>query len=240
MYKINGGERMNIKRKTIVLMSVIAIASFVIGSVLLAEAPESSVVDYQAQIDELEAEIDELQVEVAALGSVLALLDDPWITGPPGPPGPQGETGPQGPAGPQGPPGSTLIKFAKNTTSTTLVTTYTEFVEVSLTAPANGYVHVVATATIYCTGDYSAAGFAVGSNSTGGSAIDYDTLAMAGPANLASGDEMAMWSMTSQGVFPVQQDVTYTFFASAAEVYVTANHPIIDNVYLVAEFFGIA
>lgn len=104
---------MKLNKRVIALASVIMIISFLLGTVVVAVAPEDSgldaiweaifgieedVEDLQTQVD-YQAQINELEVEVAELRSVLELLDDPWI---PGPPGMQGETGPQGPQGPQG------------------------------------------------------------------------------------------------------------------------------------------
>lgn len=110
--------RLKLNKRVVALVSVIMIISFLIGTVVVATAPEDTgldaiwdaifgieedVEDLQTQVD-YQTQINELEVEVAELRSVLELLDDPWIAGPPGT---QGETGPQGPQGPQGVMGPT-------------------------------------------------------------------------------------------------------------------------------------
>ena len=176
---------------------------------------------------------------IIASGISLGLASILGLKGEKGDAGPAGATGATGATGPQGPAGPTLIKFATNVFGTSLTTTYAKLVEISLTSPANGYVHVVATATVYCQGDKTMVVFGVGNSTTGGSYPDQLTITNAGPNTLSSGTYFMAWSVNSQGVFAVQKGVTYTFFASAADTYIGATTPpIIDHIYLVAEFFG--
>ncbi len=96
---------MNIKRKTIVLTSVIIIASFILGSVLVAAAPGDTGVgtgDYEARIAELEEEVEALTILSGTNRELLDFLEDQWIPGPEGPEGPQGEKGDKGDTGEPG------------------------------------------------------------------------------------------------------------------------------------------
>jgi hypothetical protein len=115
---------MNIKRKTIAIISVVVIASFLFGSIASAATPEGEGLDalwdaifgIQDDVEELQGQSD-LEARVSYLEGQFDMLPDTWLQGPPGPQGeqgetglqgevgPQGEQGPEGPEGPQGPPG---------------------------------------------------------------------------------------------------------------------------------------
>jgi len=114
---------MKINRKFVVLTSVIVIASFLLGSLLVVTAPEDTGLDalwdailgieenvaeleeqvgVQAQIDEMEGQIDDLQVETGTNRELLDFLEEQWIPGPEGPPGPKGDDGDKGDTGAPG------------------------------------------------------------------------------------------------------------------------------------------
>lgn len=111
---------MKLRRRYIILIAGITIASLLLGTVAMAIDDGSGLPfqelwqaifgiqedmeDLQDQID-LQAQIAELQAEIAELQAQMAFLEDPWIQGPPGPEGEQGiqgEQGLQGISGPQG------------------------------------------------------------------------------------------------------------------------------------------
>jgi hypothetical protein len=114
---------MNIKKRTVLIMSVVVIVSFLIGSIVVAAAPEDTgldalwdalfgleedveeletQLDLQAQIDDLQQQINELGVETGTNTALLDFLEDEWIPGPEGPQGPQGEKGDKGDTGEPG------------------------------------------------------------------------------------------------------------------------------------------
>jgi hypothetical protein len=116
-----GGEKLKIKRKYVIIISTILVATLLVSSVLAA-VPEGGFeelwaaltgvqedveelqtqVDLQAQIDELEAEVEALTILSGTNRELLDFLEEQWIPGPEGPegpPGPQGEKGDKGDTG---------------------------------------------------------------------------------------------------------------------------------------------
>jgi len=131
------------------------------------------------------------------------------------PQGPQGETGPQGlqgEQGPEGPPGTGAIAYNDTYAQTSfgvLTTTPTNLANVTLTAPANGYVHLTLTALARTGGDSTAVILGLG---TSINATDlYYTYA---GVTEGAGTLYTLWPMTAQAVVSVTEGNSYTFFAT--------------------------
>jgi len=137
---------------------------------------------------------------------------DKGDTGDTGPAGATGATGPQGPQGEQGiqgPPGVTAVN------SSSLAEVILDYYpslglgNVTLTAPANGAVHVMLTATAMVNND--SATMWLYANATG-----YNGWTQEGPAvNSALASDMFYCSLTTQGVYTVTEGNTYYFEARA-------------------------
>jgi hypothetical protein len=160
------------------------------------------------------------------------------IKGATGATGPKGDTGATGATGP---PGPTLIKYATVYSVSDLSSSYTKVCTLTMTAPANGSVHVIANAYVSGTGNRTITYFGVG-NSTTSNSPDFNTETRCGMGDfitppLGVTSVTQYWSLSSQGVFAVQQGVAYTFYASAHSYSTTSSVNLYD-VYLVAEFFG--
>ena len=133
-------------------------------------------------------------------------------TGAKGDKGDTGDTGPQGPQGEQGiqgPPGVTAVN------SSSLAEVILDYYpslglgNVTLTAPANGAVHVMLTATAMVNND--SATMWLYANATG-----YNGWTQEGPAvNSALASDMFYCSLTTQGVYTVTEGNTYYFEARA-------------------------
>jgi len=120
---------MKLSRKYVVVTVALVIASFLVGTGVVAAATgtpfdeiwkaifgiQEDVKDLKAQLD-LQAQIAALQAQVAELKAKLDLLADPWIEGPPGATGATGATGPKGATGDQGPKGEQGIQGMKGET----------------------------------------------------------------------------------------------------------------------------
>ena len=159
--------------------------------------------------------------------------------GPEGPQGPQGDTGAQGPqgeqgpAGPAGPAGAAGATGAKGSTGATgaqgppgsgiiyynssyrypeyveLTTTVKNVCNITLTAPADGTVHLIATGFAMCTGNYSGYSFGIGDT-----AILIDYLSACGPyyTYLSADTSLMVFADTVQGIYNVTAGNTYTFY----------------------------
>lgn len=132
-----------------------------------------------------------------------------------GPPGPQGETGPQGPQGeqgPEGPPGIGVIEYNDTYAQSTfgvLTTTPTNLANVTLTAPADGQVHLTLTALARTGGDSTAV--ILGLGTTINSTDLYHTYA---GVTEGTGTLYTVWPITAQAVVAVTEGNSYTFFAT--------------------------
>ena len=132
-----------------------------------------------------------------------------------GPQGPQGETGPQGlqgEQGPEGPPGIGVIEYNDTYAQTSfgvLTTTPTNLAHVTLTAPADGHVHLTLTALARTGGDSTAV--VLGLGTTINSTDLYYTYA---GVTEGTGTLYTLWPMTAQAVVSVAEGNSYTFFAT--------------------------
>jgi hypothetical protein len=153
----------------------------------------------------------------------------------------KGATGQPGPAGP------TLIKFSTQSYQD-LSTSYSKICTVTLTAPANGFVHVIATAYYYGNGNNTIVYMGI-NNAVSGNSPNSTTTITAGIQNsypyggsnyarLNYTNIQQYGSISSQWIADVKEGVTYTFYVSAyKDSYGTATTTLY-NTYLVAEFFG--
>jgi hypothetical protein len=133
-------------------------------------------------------------------------------TGPRGATGPAGEDGEDGATGPQGPAGVGVIEYNDTYAEDffgILTTTPTNLANVTLTAPADGYVHLTLTALARTHGDSTA--MVLGLGTTINSTDLYTTYA--GVLD-GTGTQYTLWPMTAQAVVPVTEGNTYTFFAT--------------------------
>lgn len=143
--------------------------------------------------------------------------------------GPQGETGPQGPQGeqgPEGPPGIGVIEYNDTYAQTSfgvLTTTPTNLANVTLTAPADGYVHLTLTALARTGGDSTAV--ILGLGTTINSTDLYYTYA---GVSEGTGTLYTLWPMTAQAVVSVTEGNSYTFFATGYKSPLAAT----ESVYL--------
>ena len=131
-------------------------------------------------------------------------------TGPTGSAGPTGATGPVGATGPQGPPGATVNSYTNIGYIANLNYAGNNLGGVTITAPANGIVHVTLTgyAQMY---NNNTCLIGIGSNI---GLTDLDVMDV-GVSTAGSTDQQTMYSMTSQAVVPVTAGNTYTFYATA-------------------------
>ena len=128
-------------------------------------------------------------------------------TGVTGAAGAIGASGASGPQGEQGPPGVTVanctdIGYVSNVSYSTM-----EIGTVSITAPANGIVHLLLTGILYTYSNNSC--YLDIANGTLSPSLDWTYSGMLdGP-----GDERVRFSLTSQAVTNVTQGNTYTYYA---------------------------
>jgi hypothetical protein len=140
-------------------------------------------------------------------------------TGAQGPAGPQGETGATGTTGatgPQGPAGITVVKSYSND-SVTLISTLTtiqNFGNVTITAPANGTIYLIATATAYLYGNQTRLDFGIGNRTD----IIQRNLCYTSvgwyEATMPYSTDYVDMSLTTQCIVQVYQGITYTFYAT--------------------------
>jgi hypothetical protein len=128
-------------------------------------------------------------------------------TGATGATGSTGSTGSIGPQGEQGPPGVTVVNctdigYVSNVSYSTM-----NIGTVSITAPANGNVHLLLTGILYTYSNNSC--YLDIANGTLSPSLDWTYSGMLdGP-----GDERVRFSLTSQAVTNVTQGNTYTYYA---------------------------
>jgi hypothetical protein len=135
------------------------------------------------------------------------------LTGPKGDKGDTGDTGPQGPQGEQGiqgPPGVTLVNSSSLTSAVLDYSPSTFLGIVQLTAPVNGTVQVILTASAYARND-SATMWLV-SDASGYSGYAQEGSSVAG----ALASETLYCSLTTQGVYTVTEGNMYYFDALAS------------------------
>ena len=168
--------------------------------------------------------------------------------GPEGPQGPQGATGPTGPQGPQGiqgpvgsqgPPGSGIIYYNSSYA-------YSEYVEltnsmqnvcnITLIAPADGTIHLVATGFGACVGNQSGFTFGLGDTAT-----SYDYLSASGPYDtyLSSSTTPLIYSpATVQGTYNVLSGITYTFYVISHSWFNPSTPTKLHSVFVTAMFYA--
>jgi len=151
--------------------------------------------------------------------------------------GPQGEQGlpgvqgPQGLMGPQGPSGLTAIAFNDIGSVSDIPTTPLNLGSVTLNAPADGYVFLIATATVVTFGDDTTCVFGLG---TTAGATDLH-LTRVGVLD-GSGSQRREFSATSTAVVPVTAG-SHTFYATAYRPSVFSSYSVnLGEVYLTAVF----
>jgi hypothetical protein len=133
------------------------------------------------------------------------------VTGATGPQGPPGATGATGATGPQGPAGATVVSYNDTNAGNyfgTLTTNATKIANVTITAPAKGYIVLTANVLAVTTGEGTDVILTI-SNSTG-TAL-YGTFAgkVTGNATVRT-----LWPMSAQVVVPVTAG-KYVFYANA-------------------------
>jgi hypothetical protein len=126
--------------------------------------------------------------------------------------GPKGDTGDAGPQGPEGPAGIGVIRYNDTYAKTefgALTTTRTNLANVTLTAPADGFVQLTLTALARTGGDDTAVVIGLGTtiNST-------DLYATYAGVTEGTGTLYTLWPITAQAVVPVTEGDSYTFFAT--------------------------
>jgi len=142
--------------------------------------------------------------------------------------------GATGPAGPQGPPGVTVVNYT-NIGSVSNLTYYPGMTlgNVTITAPANGVVHLILTGIVYMYNNNTVAlGIGTAPLTTN---LDY---AYAGIWTGGSGTEQIRYSLTSQAIYNVVEGNKYTFHATAYR-YKSDSYTIhLENVKLTAVFYA--
>jgi len=138
--------------------------------------------------------------------------------GPQGPKGDKGDTGApglqglQGEQGPEGPPGIGVIEYNDTHALTSfgvLTTTPMNLANVTITAPADGYVHLTLTALARTGGDSTAV--ILGLGTTINSTDLYYTYA---GVTEGTGNLYTLWPLTAQAVVSVTEGNSYAFFAT--------------------------
>ncbi len=151
-------------------------------------------------------------IAILAASAISVGVSTILITGPQGPPGETGPQGPPGERGPEGPPGIGVITYNDTYAQTSfgvLTTTPTNLANVTLTAPADGYVHLTLTALARTGGDSTAV--IVGLGTTINSTDLYSTSA---GVTEGTGTLYTIWPLTAQAVVSVTEGNSYTFFAT--------------------------
>jgi hypothetical protein len=162
---------------------------------------------------------------------------DTGATGPAGPAGVTGATGAAGPVGPQGVPGSGTLYYNSSypyPSSIQLGSSAKSVCNLKLTAPANGSIHLLATAFGKSCGNYS--GFSFGLGDT----IAYDYITAAGPTDTyisASANSIMYSSASVQGVYNVTAGQTYTFYAISHAGGAWKTPTELSSIYMSATFY---
>ena len=159
---------------------------------------------------------------------------DTGARGATGPEGPRGATGATGPEGPQGPPGATVVNYTDIYTTGSIPNSTTLQGNVSITAPANGTVHLLLTGTVYMRNNNTVY-LGIGDRPTYYN-LDY---AYAGVFSGGSGLEAFRYSMTSQAVVTgLTQGNTYTFYMLTNRGHDSTDSIRFYNVWLTAVFYA--
>lgn len=189
-----------------------------------------------------------IAILASSLISTLIAMQIPGKQGPEGDPGeqgPQGSTGPQGeqglqgltgltgPTGPQGPPGVSLVEYNNIGSVGGINTTPENLGNVTLSAPTNGHVLLIATATVWTFGDGTRCWFGVGTtpgsvnlHETGVGVID------------GTGTQRRTFSATSLAIVDVTPG-NHTFYATAYKDSIFKARSVnLGNIYLTAVFCG--
>jgi hypothetical protein len=132
--------------------------------------------------------------------------------GPAGATGTTGATGPQGPQGIQGPPGATIVRYNQTTSGYNLDGSAIGWIVVSLTAPANGVIHLIATANCEINGNHTILQFGLGNNFT---TTNIRNVYVGIVDNLASSSSFTEWTPTAQATVNATSGITYQFYALA-------------------------
>lgn len=160
-----------------------------------------------------------------------------------GPKGDTGATGPAGPAGqtgavgPQGIPGSGFLYYNSSYTypgSAQLSSSLKNVCSLRITAPANGSIHLLATAMGRSYGNYSGFSFGLGDS------LAYDYLVAAGPMDtyLSTTPNSPVYSSaTIQGVYNVIAGQTYTYLVLSHAWGAPLTPTELSNVYISATFY---
>jgi hypothetical protein len=169
--------------------------------------------------------------------------------GPPGPQGPQGlqglqgvqgiqgekgdkgDKGDQGDTGPQGPSGLTTVEFNDIGSVSAIPTTPQNLGSVTLNAPTDGYVILIATGYAVTFGDDTTCRFGLGTTS---GSIDLHETAV-GVLD-GTGTQRREFSLTSTAIVPVTAG-SHTFYATAYRPSVFSSQQVnLGDVYLIAVF----
>jgi hypothetical protein len=159
------------------------------------------------------------------------------VQGPAGDQGPQGEqglAGAQGPiglTGPQGPAGLTVVEFNDIGSVSGIPTTPLNLGSVTLDAPTDGYVLLVATGYAVTFGDSTTCIFGLGTTSGATNLHSTRVGVLDG-----SGSQRREFSLTSTAIVPVTAG-NHTFYATAYRPSVFSSHSVnLGDVYLIAVF----
>jgi hypothetical protein len=148
--------------------------------------------------------------------------------------GATGATGPQGPIGPQGLPGVTVVNSTDIGYVADLTYDPVNLGNVSITAPADGTVHLVVTGWVQMYNNNTVR-FGLG---TYPGSFDLGSI-QDGVLYVGSTTELARHSLTAQAVYSVTEGNTYTFYATAwRQTYDDSPQMSLNQVYLTAMFFA--
>jgi len=152
-------------------------------------------------------------------------------TGPKGDTGDTGLQGPQGEIGPQGPAGATVVGYNETRAflSMVLPTTKTKVANVSLTAPADGYILVSVSAWVVCYGDDAYA--YLGVNVDDGTEV-HETWA---GTSTGAGTQSVWYPINAQAVFPATAGTSYNFGATSYRG--GTRDAYIGGIYMTAVFY---
>jgi hypothetical protein len=132
-------------------------------------------------------------------------------TGATGATGVAGATGPAGPQGIQGPPGATIIRYNQTSFGFNLDGSAIGSLVVSLTAPTNGVIHLIATANCEINGNHTILQFGLGNYST---TTNIRNVYVGIVDNIAP-SSFTEWSPTAQATVNATSGITYQFYALA-------------------------
>jgi hypothetical protein len=152
--------------------------------------------------------------------------------GPEGPAGPKGDKGDTGDPGPQGPPAVMEAVANRIGSSFDIPTTAINLGSVTLSCPTNGYVYIIATATVMTFGDGTLCQFGLGSTSGSFNLHSTNVGVLDG-----TGTQRREFSVTSVALVPAAGP--HTFYVSAVKNSYYASQAVnIVDINVVAWFFG--